>query len=145
MVKPSIAETNGPSLGRATKQVRGAAIREACFADYAQISAVHMRNGLSMRSCEDWIALWKCNPVYKQLQGHWPIGWVLETEDGKIVGSIGNVPLACSFRRRELRAAAPCSWVVDPAYRGYSMLILDRLMRHEDIDVFICTTVSSAS
>src|ERR1044071_1981989 len=108
---------------RAAAQLKDPNIREAEFQDYGQISALHVRNGLATRFREDWMALWTGNPAYNTSRQHCPIGWVLENDKGEIVGSIGNIPLTYHFRRRELRAAAPCSWVVDPPYRGYSMLI----------------------
>jgi hypothetical protein len=120
-------------------------IRQATFEDYPQIAALHIRNGLPVRSLEDWMALWKSNPVYRQFEGRWPIGWVLETDAGDIVGSIGNIPLAYQFRGRELRAAAACAWAVDAAYRNCSLLLLDHLTRQKDVDLLVCTTVSSRS
>src|SRR5437899_4791557 len=119
--------------------------RETSFDDYPQIAALQIRNGLATRSYEDWVALWKCNPVYKQRQGQWPIGWILETEEGEIVGSIGNIPLAYYFRGRELSGAAACAWVVDAPYRGYSMSLLSRLTGQKDVDLVVSTTVSSSS
>jgi hypothetical protein len=120
-------------------------IRQAGFEDYGPIAAVQARNGLAVRSYEDWLALWSANPIYKQRSGDWPIGWVLETGSGEIVGSISNIPLAYQFRGRELLAVTSCSWAVDPKYRSYSMQIMSCLMRQKDIDLFICTTVSPAS
>jgi hypothetical protein len=144
-VKHSVAETNNPPSARRTTLTKDLKIREASFDDYSKISDLHIRNGLITRSYEDWIALWRCNPAYKQLQGQWPIGWVLETDHGNIVGSIGSIPLVYHFKNRELRAAASCSWVVDPPYRGYSLLIFDQLMKYKGTDCFVCTSVSPAS
>jgi hypothetical protein len=120
-------------------------IRVAVFEDYNQIACLQIQNGLAARSYEDWQAAWTGNPVFKQVDGQWPIGWVLETTGGEIVGFIGNIPLAYHFRGRELVGAASSSWVVDPRYRSYSMLLKSYLMRQEGIDLIICTTVSSAS
>ena len=120
-------------------------IREASFDDYPAINALQTRNGLTTRSQEDWTALWKDNPVFERVRGAWPIGWVLETEDRKIVGSIGNIPLAYYYKGRELRAATASSWVVDARYRGYSMLILDRLARQSGVDLTLSTTVSPSA
>src|SRR5437870_4756580 len=90
---------------RAPSQPKRAAtslkIRETAFEDYHAITALQVRNGLVTRSFEDWAALWKQNPVYQRIHGDWPIGWVLETEDGSIVGSIGNIPMAYHFRGKE--------------------------------------------
>src|SRR5207245_10982314 len=47
-------------------------MREASFRDYDQIAALQIRNGLSTKSYEDWLALWSDNPVYKKRVGHWP-------------------------------------------------------------------------
>jgi hypothetical protein len=131
---------------RGTRSPRGLLkIREAVFADYRQIAELHVRNGHSARSYEDWRATWTGNPVYRQGGGQWPIGWVLETADGRIVGSIANIPLAYQLRGRKLRAATSRAWIVDAGYRSYSMALMSYLMRQKDIDLFICTTVNSAS
>jgi hypothetical protein len=117
-------------------------VRQAVFEDYDQIAAVQLRNGLIYtKSREDWVALWRGNPVYEACAGQWPIGWVLEAENGEIVGSIGNLPLVYQFRGRELRVGSPIGWAVDPQYRGYSLLILDQFLKQKEVDLFICTTV----
>src|ERR1041384_599279 len=116
--------------------------REASFEDYPQIAALQLQNGLITRPYEDWVSLWKCNPVYEKLGGRTPIGWVLEKEDGQIVGSIANIPLTYQLEGRELYAAAACAWVVDPLYRGYSMSLLSRLTQQKDVDLVVSTTVS---
>jgi hypothetical protein len=116
-------------------------VRQAVFEDYDQIAALQLRNGLTMRSREDWVALWKGNPVYDASAGQWPIGWVLEAEDGEIVGSIGNLPFSFQFKGRELRVGSPCGWAVDPQYRIYSLLILSRFLKQKEVDLFIFTTV----
>jgi hypothetical protein len=120
-------------------------IREAVFDDYDQIARLQIRNGLTSRSYLDWITLWRSNPVYEELRRQFPIGWVLETAEGEIAGSIGNIPLACHFRGRNLRAAAACDWVVDPPYRSSSMYLLDRFMSQNDTDLFMTTTASANS
>jgi hypothetical protein len=119
--------------------------REASFEDYPQIAALQVQNGLATRSYEDWVSLWKWNPVYKQLGGRTPIGWVLQKEGGQIVGSIANIPLAYHFGGRELYAAAAGGWVVDSGYRGHSMSLLASFTRQKDVDLFVSTTVSSRS
>jgi hypothetical protein len=77
------------------------------------------------------VALWRGDPVYEACAGQWPIGWVLEAENGEIVGSIGNLPLVYRFRGRELRVGSPIGWAVDPRYRGYSLLILDQFLKQK--------------
>jgi hypothetical protein len=120
-------------------------LREAVFDDYNQLAALHVRNGLTVKFCADWVAQWIGNPAYEQAEGQFPIGWVLETEAGEIVGLIGNIPFACHFRGRDILAAAACAWVVDPRYRRYSMLLLDCLMNQKQTDLVLSTTVSANS
>src|SRR5258706_10416748 len=119
--------------------------REACFEDYSQLAALQARNGLAVRSYEQWASAWRCNPVYKRWGDQYPIGWVLEAEDGELVGSIGNLPLAYHFRGRELRAAAACAWVVDTSYRGHSMSLLNCFTTQKNVDFVVSTTVNSRS
>lgn len=127
--------SEGKSFGRSPT------VRPAAFDDYDQIAALQVRNGLSARSREDWVALWRGNPAYEPRAKHWPIGWVLENEHGEIVGSVGNVPLIYQFRGRDLRAGCPHGWTVDPQYRGYSLLIFNRFLTQKDVDLFIFSTV----
>lgn len=120
-------------------------VRISTFADYGGVAALLGRNGLPIRPREDWITYWKGNPAFEQRHGDWPIGWVLEDQDGEIVGSISNVPLAMQFSGRPVRAAAACSWAVDPIYRGYALQIFNEWMRQKHVDLGMSTTVSAAS
>src|SRR4051794_36781676 len=67
---------------------RSAKLREAHFSDYPQIEALESRYGLEPRSQDEWAQLWINNPVVRELRPDWPIGWVLENAEGRIVGSI---------------------------------------------------------
>ena len=145
-MKTFAEKAGNPSAARVIEMFGSSPIvRVATFEDYDQIAALQIRNGLPARAYEDWRMLWTGNPVYQQRDGQWPIGWVLETKTAGIVGSIGNIPLAYQLKGRELLAATPCAWVVDASYRSYSMRVVSCLMRQKNIDLFIFTTVSSAS
>lgn len=115
-------------------------IREASFSDYGAIAALHARNGLTAMPFGQWRELWKANPAYQRHGG--PIGWVLENDRGDLAGSIGNIPLEYEFRGRTLRAATACGWAVDESYRLYSVMLLKRLLRQPEVDLFVFTTVS---
>jgi hypothetical protein len=118
-------------------------IREASFDDYPEIAALLARNGLKARSFDDWAGLWRGNPVYERRGG--PLGWVLETPDGGLVGTIGNIPGAYRFQGRELISASASDWAVDQSYRRYSLALLDLLNRQPGVDLLLCSTVSAAS
>ena len=53
-------------------------LREATFADYDQIIKLESTQNLRVRNREEWSRMWLENPLYKELEGTWPIGWVLE-------------------------------------------------------------------
>jgi len=117
-------------------------LRVASLEDYPQIASLESRYGLETKTAEEWKHLWINNPVYAQLQGDWPIGWVLESGDGHIVGYLGNIPLGYQFQGRRLVAAATYAWVVDSPYRSYSILLLDRYFDQTRADLFLSTTVN---
>src|SRR6266700_2522803 len=93
-------------------------LRDAVFDDYDRVAALQERNGLHSKSREDWMALWTRNPAWRDAGGEWPIGLVLETAAGEIVGHIACIPVAFHFRGRRLRGVVTGSWVIDPEYRA---------------------------
>ena len=117
-------------------------LREARLEDYERIAALQLRQGLPARTRRNFEALWQGNPAY---DGTLPVGWVLEDAARDVTGFIGNLPLAYHFNGRILRATTAYSWVVDPQYRGYSMLLLDRLVRQEAVDLIVCATANAAA
>src|SRR5579884_2623053 len=114
-------------------------LRELSFDDYAQVAALSARHGLGTRPEEEWRHAWLNNPEYRHGS---PLGWVLETADGRIVGSMANIPLACEFRGRRLRVATGRAWAADPEYRGYAAVLLDELFRQNNVDLFLNTTLN---
>jgi len=115
--------------------------REAIFEDYARIAALQIRYGLAARSFDDWSAFWNDNPAFREKAGHWPMGWVLETQSGEIVGSLINLPVMYDFQGRRLCAASGCSWVVDARYRCHSLSLMLRFLKQKDVQLFISATV----
>jgi len=117
----------------------------ATFEDYEGIASLLVRNGLQMPPYEDWKEKFTANPVYRELSGDWPIGWVLESNDDGIVGSLGNIPTSYRLGSRSLLAATACDWAVDEVYRAYSLMLLHRLTKQPNADLLLCTTVSANS
>lgn len=128
-----------PPGNRAIQQSKPLLVREACFEDYPQISALHARQGIASKSQEEWVTQWSSNPAY---DGQ-PIGWVIETAGRGIVGSVANFASAYTFQRRTLRAAVAGDWAVDPDYRGYSLQLIARLAGQEGADLVLTTTASA--
>ena len=128
-----------------TRPRRAPRLRPARFDDHAQIDRLGSRYGLKTKSYEEWSHLWLANPVYRQVEGHWDIGWVLEDEHRRIVGSVGNIPLEYEFEERRILAASSHAWVVEPEYRSAGLVLLDHLVNQRGVDLFVTTTNSAAS
>jgi hypothetical protein len=125
--------------------LRNTRIREATFDDYRQVTALQARNGLSTKSQSDWCALWSSNPAYLRASHELPIGWVLESGGGDVVGFLGNLPLSYRFRGRDLLAATAHSWVVEDGYRGYAIRLLDVFLKQRSMDLLVFTTVNTSA
>jgi len=134
-----------PPEVRRKKPRHGPKLREAHFEDYDQIAGLESRFGLTAKPYEEWVHLWQGNPLYRKLEAHWPIGWVLEDEDGKIVGSMGNIPFLYELNGRRILVASGRSWVADIAYRSASLLLLDNLIKQRDVDLYLNNTASHNS
>jgi hypothetical protein len=120
-------------------------LRPATFDDYEQIDALGSRYGLKPKGYEEWSNMWLNNPVYREVRDRWSIGWVLEDENRRIVGSVGNIPVAYELGGRRLLGASSHAWVTDVAYRSAGLLLLDRLINQWGVDLFVTTTNSAAS
>ena len=129
-----------PQVSR-TKPKRAPKLREARLEDYEQIAALESRFGLTAKPYNEWVHLWQGNPVYRELKTDWPIGWVFEDQDGKIVASVGNIPLLYELDGRRILVASSRSWVADVEYRSVSLLLLDNLIRQRQVDLFLSNTV----
>jgi len=118
-------------------------VREARFEDYSDVIALESKFHLASKSYEDWTHLWVKNPAYRDAEDRFPIGWVLQNEDGAISGYLGNIPLNYQFEGANLLAATTRSWVVDTAYRPHSLLLLATYFKQPNVDLFLNTTVNS--
>jgi len=119
---------------------RGVNLRETTFEDFEQISRLERRFDVGRKTFDDWQSLWTANPAYRSRRG-WPIGWVLD-HDGRIVGSLGNIPVDYELDGRTIMAAAGRSWVTDPEYRGYAVMLMEEFFQQENVDLFLSTTVN---
>ncbi len=118
-------------------------VREARLSDYDQIGPLVSRYELETKSPEEWRHLWEKNPVFQERRETWPIGWVLENDQAKVVGYLGNIPLAYEFRGKRLIAAATHSWVVDESSRKHSLLLLTRYFAQKGVDLYLNTTANA--
>lgn len=117
-------------------------LRTAEFGDYQQLVTLGLPYGLGKEPYEEWAHLWQNNPVF-QAKKDWPMGWVLENDEGQIVGHLANVPLAYQLGKQKLIAGASRAVMVDPRYRTYSFQLLNQFFRQKNVDLFLATTVNA--
>ncbi len=120
-------------------------VRKACFEDYPQIVALQSRYALEAKSFEEWKHLWANNPAYREYQANLPIGWVLEGDNKHIAGYLGNIPLFYELEGRRVLASVAHSWVVEPQYRSYALLLLEEYFSQDIVDLFLNATVGPAA
>jgi hypothetical protein len=120
-------------------------LRETSLRDHEQIAALEGRYGLPSKSYDDWSHIWLGNPVYRELQPGWPIGWVLENEDKQIVGSMGNIPFRYELDGKAFLVASGSNWVADIAYRGPALQLLNNVIDAPRVDLYLNNTVNTNS
>ncbi len=118
-------------------------VREANLNDHPGIAALEQRYGLFTTPEADWRRRWQDNPAIRELSEAWPIGWVIETDAGKIAGFFGNIPMAYEINGERVLAAATNSWVVDDDHRGQSLKLLSRFLAQPNVDLFLTTTANA--
>ena len=128
--------------GAAAVAPKPISIREVQFSDFEQVSALNLRLGQGPDSPENWKRLWVDNPALADGKGSSPIGWMLQTTSGEVVGFLGTIPQEYEFDRCTLRAAATCRFAVEPAYRGSSHLLVMSYFRQKNVDLFLNTTAT---
>jgi hypothetical protein len=114
--------------------------RQARFEDHGQIADLQARYGMETETYEAWIHVWANNPARQDFPD-WPIGWILENEDNRVVGYIGNLPRRYEFGDRKLIVASTRGLVVDAPYRSYSLPLLNYFFKQKQVDLFLDTTV----
>jgi hypothetical protein len=117
-----------------------ASLRSARFEDYEAIAALHTRNGLRVETQEEWLHLYANNPLYIGDRRSWPIGWVLETRRGEVVGYLGNIVCKYELGGNTLTVLTGRGWVVDRPYRVQSISLLNELLRQKHVDLYLFTT-----
>ena len=114
--------------------------RQATFQDYDEVSSASLYR-LEPETREEWVHLWANNPAYHQFPD-WPIGWVFENGDKRVM-DIGNVPLLYELGEQRLTVTASRAFVVDIPYRSYSFPLLNHFFKQKQVDLFLDTTVNA--
>ena len=114
-------------------------LRETTLSDFRGICEVQKRNNLSTTSYNEWKHLLTEHPFKDKLL-EIPIGWVLENENGEIIGTNTNVPMMYEFNGKLLKVGNASSWAVDEKYRGYSIKLGMAWMKQSNVDLLLDTS-----
>lgn len=114
-------------------------IRPATFQDHAALIPLLARNGLVAKGYHEWQHVWTGNP-FRDLFQDLPIGWVLESAEGQLIGGIENLHSLCYLNGRPLRVAVAGSWAVDREYRNFSLLLARQFFQQDNVDLLINTS-----
>ena len=128
----------------APKSSKPPKLREVRFDDHSHVAALALKFGLDADDFPAWKNLWM-NPTFREMKVKFPMGWVLEAADGSVVGFLGNVPMRYELEGRRILVAIGRSWVVDAAYRPYSLLLMGTYFKQANVDLFLTTSVNSQS
>ena len=116
-------------------------LREATAADAEGILAVSTRNGFPPFSPGDLEKRWVSHPFRQEFEGV-PNGWVLQSEEGTIVGTLSNVHMMYELGGERLKAVAAASWCVDTKYRNFSLRLMNAYFNQKGIQLWINGTAA---
>jgi len=108
-------------------------IREAVLEDAKKVAALQYKFGIAPDTEGDWKRLWVDNPAKHSDN---PIGWVFEEKD-KVVGFLGNVSRSYVLGEVKLKAMAARGWVVEPAFRNATVLLLSKYLNQKNVDILL--------
>ena len=117
-------------------------LRTVELVDHAALELLKARYKMAPSSEHEWRHMYEGSALPASLDFAWPIGWVLETPEGVIVGHIGNVPIEYSFAGRIMVAASASCWVVDVDYRKSSSDLSKKFFAQTGVDLLSNTTAT---
>ncbi len=119
-------------------------IRPASFEDAPAIRLLNQRNAMGDLDTVAWREGWEKYPFAAEFRDV-PIGWVLESDDGTIVGNLDNIQLLYEVGGGRIKGAVAAGWVVDPAHRGKSLQLLNAFLRQKSIDLCLVDSAAPAT
>lgn len=124
------------------KNITAPRVRPARLDDYQRIRQLGLLFSLDLPIEEDWRNLWLNNPLRDHFGDALPLGWMLETHNGDVVGTMGTVLVPYTFQRRSLISAVSRAWFVKNEYRAFALHLMDEYLHQPQVDLFINTAVS---
>ncbi|HXW76692.1 MAG TPA: hypothetical protein VEJ20_04705, partial [Candidatus Eremiobacteraceae bacterium] len=130
------------SIAGASSTLEAPQLRRARLDDYDRIQRLGWSYLLEIPARDDWRRLWLDNPLHARFGHDLPLGWILESRSGEVVGTMGTVWAPYRFRGDELVAAASRAWFVKAPYRAFALRLMDEYLSQPHVDLFINNAVS---
>ncbi len=111
-------------------------LRTATLADAEAIGQLHKRNGLGDLDAVAWREQWDGYPFDAEFRDV-AIGWILETGNGRVVGSLGNVHMLYDLGGRNVKGAIATAWAVDAAHRSKSLQLMTTFLKQTNVDLWL--------
>ncbi len=109
-------------------------IRAAKFDDLIKIKELCVRNNLQVEKINKEV--WKNFPNFSEFENV-PIGWVMENNDGNIVGVILNLFMNYRLNDKTYKASVVSTWAVDDNYRKDSMNLIFKWIYQKNVDLLV--------
>jgi hypothetical protein len=112
-----------------------AKVRPATLEDAVAIRRINRENGMDMDAAL-WRARWETYPFEDEFHNI-PIGWVLESSAGEVVGSLGSVHMLYELEGRRIKALIATAWGVSPAHRSQALKMMTAFYRQKGVDLWL--------
>lgn len=119
-------------------------VRTVLPSDAEAIRDVCVRNAFPASEPDDMRRAWASHPFRREFDGV-PNGWVLEKEDGNVVGTLSNVHMMYELDGHRLKAATTGSWCVDVPYRNGSLPLMNSYFSQKGIDLLVIGSASAVT
>jgi hypothetical protein len=119
-------------------------IRTAVFEDADAIARLNGRNGMGVLDKVAWREGWEAYPFAAEFRDI-PTGWVLETDDGSVVGNLDNIHMLYELGGKRLKGVVAAGWAVDAEYRGKSLQLMTTFFRQKGVDLWLNVSANPAT
>jgi len=109
-------------------------IRIAKFDDLKKIKELCIRNNLKVEKI--YKEVWQNFPNFNEFENV-PIGWVIENNEGNIVGVILNLFMNYRLNDKSYKASVVSTWAVDDNYRSDSMNLIFKWIYQKNVDLLV--------
>ena len=120
-------------------------VREVHKNDYDQIKDLHSKFNLNILNHDEWIKFWFKNPCFLESNETIPLGWVVEDNNKKIVGYLGNIFKEYYYKNKKIVISFMHAWVVENEYRLQAVLLMRKYFSQKNVEIFMNTSPNAAT